>query len=183
MSDFKVIKVDRFYSKAVKDGFDDIVRQIFNNRVEGKEDFRYFDQRLLISTIAVLFSGFGCGYDYYDPYPNSKYVLATCSIMYFILTGLMQLYQWYVEKDIFLVFNEKVGRKDLKWEISSTIGKYDNIYKIEFKTINDQGAVQEYKAEKCCSTFMDVNGQVLVQFLEEWIMKCRSEVKPEKKSS
>jgi len=33
MSDFKVIKVDRFYSKAVKDGFDDIVRQIFNNRV------------------------------------------------------------------------------------------------------------------------------------------------------
>ena len=34
MSDFKVIKVDRFYSKAVKDGFDDIVRQIFNNRVK-----------------------------------------------------------------------------------------------------------------------------------------------------
>lgn len=106
--------------------------------------------------------------------------------------------RWYVEKDIFLVFNEKVGKKELKWEISSTIGKYDNIYKIEFKTINDQGAVQgaicfiksfltkkklEYKAEKCCSTFMDVNGQVLVQFLEEWIMKCRSEVKPEKKSN
>ena len=40
------------------------------------------------------------------------------------------------------MFDEKIGKKDLKWEISSTIGKYDNIYKIEFKTINDQGAVQ-----------------------------------------
>lgn len=40
------------------------------------------------------------------------------------------------------MFNEKVDKKELKWEISSTIGKYDNIYKIEFKTINDQGAVQ-----------------------------------------
>ena len=47
-----------------------------------------------------------------------------------------------MEKDIFLVFNEKVAKKNLRWEISSTIGKYDNIYKIEFKTINDQGAVQ-----------------------------------------
>lgn len=120
-------------------------------------------------------------------------------ILYKLTTRKTYSIRWYVEKDIFLVFNEKIGKKDLKWEISSTIGKYDNIYKIEFKTINDQGAVQgvlfsikhyfsfnknsEYKAEKCCSTFMDVNGQVLVQFLEEWIMKCRSEVKPEKKSN
>ena len=48
MSDFKVIKVDRFYSKAVKDGFDDIVRQIFNNRVKKqiKNDHLYICKRL-----------------------------------------------------------------------------------------------------------------------------------------
>ena len=48
----------------------------------------------MISTLAVLFSAFACGYDYYDPFPGSKYVLASCSISYFILTGILQLYQY-----------------------------------------------------------------------------------------
>lgn len=116
--DFKVIKVDRFDSKAIRHAFDDVGRQTYNNRVskvqriskgcknplkfinlieylqlKGRECNKLVDQRLLISTIAVLFSGFACAYDYYDPYPGSKWVLATCSISYFILTGILQLYQ------------------------------------------------------------------------------------------
>merc|ERR1712131_567892 len=99
-------------------------RQTYNNRLKGRECNKLVDQRLLISTIAVLFSGFACAYDYYDPYPGSKFVLATCSISYFILTGILQLYQWYVEKEIFMVFYEAAGKKELKWELSSDIGKY-----------------------------------------------------------
>ena len=48
--------------------------------------------------------------------------------------------RWYVEKEIFMVFYEAAGKKELKWELSSDIGKYDNMYKLSFKTINDQGA-------------------------------------------
>ena len=39
-----------------------------------------------------------------------------------------------------MVFYEAAGKKELKWELSSDIGKYDNVYKLSFKTINDQGA-------------------------------------------
>ena len=39
-----------------------------------------------------------------------------------------------------MVFYEAAGKKELKWELSSDIGKYDNMYKLSFKTINDQGA-------------------------------------------
>ena len=39
-----------------------------------------------------------------------------------------------------MVFYETHGKKELKWELTSDIGKYDNIYKLSFKTINDQGA-------------------------------------------
>jgi len=180
--DFKVIKVDRFDSKAIRHAFDDVGRQTFNNRLKGRECNKLVDQRLLISTIAVLFSGFACAYDYYDPYPGSKYVLATCSISYFILTGILQLYQWYVEKEIFMVFYEAAGKKELKWELSSDIGKYDNMYKLSFKTINDQGAENELKFEKCVSTFMDVNGQVLFKLLEDYFMECHGAFKLEKKS-
>ena len=31
--DFKIIKVDRFDSKAIRHAFDDIVKQVFKNRV------------------------------------------------------------------------------------------------------------------------------------------------------
>jgi len=180
--DFKVIKVDRFDSKAIRHAFDDVGRQTYNNRLKGRECNKLVDQRLLISTIAVLFSGFACAYDYYDPYPGSKWVLATCSISYFILTGILQLYQWYVEKEIFMVFYEAAGKKELKWELSSDIGKYDNMYKLSFKTINDQGAENELKFEKCVSTFMDVNGQVLFKLLEDFFMECHDAFKLEKKS-
>ena len=47
--------------------------------------------------------------------------------------------RWYVEKEICLVYYEKIGKKELKWEVSSDIGKYDNIYKISFKLYNDEG--------------------------------------------
>ena len=33
MADFKIIKVDRFDSKAIRHAFDDIIKQTFNNRV------------------------------------------------------------------------------------------------------------------------------------------------------
>ena len=38
-----------------------------------------------------------------------------------------------------MVYYEKIGKKELKWEVSSDIGKYDNIYKISFKLYNDEG--------------------------------------------
>ena len=50
--------------------------------------------------------------------------------------------RWYVEKEIFMVFYEEMGKKELKWELSSDIGKYDNMYKLSFKTINDEGSEQ-----------------------------------------
>ena len=39
-----------------------------------------------------------------------------------------------------MVHYEKQGKKELKWELSSDIGKYDNMYKLSFKTVNDQGS-------------------------------------------
>ena len=33
MSEFKIIKVDRFDSKAIRHALDDVAKQVFNNRV------------------------------------------------------------------------------------------------------------------------------------------------------
>ena len=50
------------------------------------------------------------------------------------------MFRWYVEKEIFMVYYEKLAKKEIKWELSSDIGKYDNIYKVSFQLFNDEGA-------------------------------------------
>ena len=46
------------------------------------------------------------------------------------------MFRWYIEKEIFMVFYESNGKKENKWEFSSDIGKYDNMYKLSFKMTN-----------------------------------------------
>ena len=45
--DFKIIKVDRFDSKAIRHAFDDIVKQIFKNRVSKNFNMRYISNFIL----------------------------------------------------------------------------------------------------------------------------------------
>ena len=50
------------------------------------------------------------------------------------------MFRWYIEKEIFMVFYESNGKKENKWEFSSDIGKYDNMYKLSFKMTNAEGS-------------------------------------------
>jgi len=47
---------------------------------------------------------------------------------------------------------------------------------------NSDKIISELKFEKCVSTFMDVNGQVLFKLLEDFFMECHDAFKLEKKS-
>ena len=46
------------------------------------ENYSLVDQRLIICTVACVFSLFAVLYDYWRPFPESQYILATCSIRY-----------------------------------------------------------------------------------------------------
>ena len=47
-----------------------------------------------------------------------------------------------------MVFYETNGKKENKWEFSSDIGKYDNMYKLSFKVINAEGSSSGIKLHK-----------------------------------
>ncbi|EYB85169.1 hypothetical protein Y032_0303g1890 [Ancylostoma ceylanicum] len=50
-----------------------------------------------------------------------KQVLAVCSITYFILMGVLQLYQWYIEKKTFYQAEESDGKQKRIWKWSSEL--------------------------------------------------------------
>lgn len=75
-------KIDKWDWNAVKNALDDAARKFMVNQNAFTEDHALMNGRLIISTIAVLFSGYAILYDYLHPFPESKFVLICCVILY-----------------------------------------------------------------------------------------------------
>ncbi|VDN56884.1 unnamed protein product [Dracunculus medinensis] len=143
--------------------------QILNRKSFWTEKHYLADIRLLISTIAVFFSAFAFIYDYLEPFPKSKPVLATCSITYFILMGILQLYMWYVEKGTFFqAVEEDYQKRHPKryWKWSSSIKKFDDKYTLEAEYTQESLSGQT-KVIKSIGCFIDEDGYVVMPLLEK----------------
>jgi signal peptidase complex subunit 2 len=77
----KPSKIDKWDWNAVKNALDDSTRKFLTSQTSNfKEDHKLMDLRLLISTIAVIFSLTALVYDYLNPFPKSKMLMLFCVI-------------------------------------------------------------------------------------------------------
>uniref|UniRef100_A0A1I7Z0Z8 Signal peptidase complex subunit 2 n=1 Tax=Steinernema glaseri TaxID=37863 RepID=A0A1I7Z0Z8_9BILA len=125
------VKINKWDGVTVRNTLDDSAKKIINETYPVTEKHRLVDGRLLISFISITFAGYALYYDFYFPYPQSRIVLAVCSISYFIMMGVLQLYQWYVEKNIFYQADEKRAGEVRKWTWSSEMQRYDDSYTLQ----------------------------------------------------
>merc|ERR1719189_374688 len=97
------------------------------------------DVRLWICFIAVFVAMFALVWDYFYPFPASKPILVACVAGYFFLMGVLTVYTTYWEKGIFVVALQKDPAgldPDSKWEASSNLKKFDDIYELDLSFLD-----------------------------------------------
>ncbi|KAF7282299.1 hypothetical protein GWI33_002873 [Rhynchophorus ferrugineus] len=180
-------KVNKWDSSAVKNCLDDCVTEVLTKKFNYIESFALMDGRLLICTIAIAVAIYALIWDYLYPFPQSRPVLIFSVLTYFLMMGVLTLYQTYKEKGIFAVCTQKEGsNKGSIWEASSFMGKYDDIYELHLSNKDSgSGKVREFTSKKSCASYIDVNGIICQDLVEKEVTKLHnmlSSVKPAIKS-
>ena len=98
-----------------------------------------------------------------------------------------------IKHNLFIIFLNICLTKNFQYFVNNSFGYLETAvnkicYKLSFMCENYFFKLQMYifserKFERCVSTIMDVEGQVIFQELETFIMDCRAEFKLEKKST
>jgi len=150
----------------VKNALDDSVRKIINDNYGWTERHALTDGRLALSLFSVGVAIFALGFDYFNPFPKSKYVLAFCSIFYFVMMFVIQFYQWYVEKLTFYQAVETEGKVVRYWNWSSDLKRYDHLYDLiaEYSQGNKYG---QMKVTKSIASYITDDGEVLLPVLKK----------------
>jgi uncharacterized membrane protein len=82
--------------------------------------------RLILSTIAIIFSGYALLHDWLHPFPESKSTLACCVLAYFVAIFVLTVYTNYIEKGCFAAAKIKIGNKEHAWKMYSKQKRYNN---------------------------------------------------------
>ncbi|CAH0557882.1 unnamed protein product [Brassicogethes aeneus] len=179
----KTIKINKWDGSAIKNALDDAVREVLTKKYSYTENYCLMDGRLVICSIAVGVAMYALLWDYLYPFPQSRPILIFCVATYFVMMGILTLYTTYKEKGIFAVCVQKDGgKKEKVWEASSYLAKFDDKYNL-ILTYKDGklGSKREAKSIKSVANFVDVNGQVVHNLVENEVTKLHNSLLHEKK--
>jgi len=168
------VKVDKWDGTALKNALDDVVRKIFTDDLKYAEKNLYVDIRLLLSTLGCAVALYALLYDYLYPFPSSRLVLTVCVLTYFVLMSILTLFMTFVEKNIILLCKQREAAgldPDSEWCVQTSLKRFDNMFTVEIsKTDGTTGKKSHGSFVKCVSTWVNVDGVVLVDKLREDVL-------------
>lgn len=179
------VKINKWDTSAVKNCLDDAVKRVMKEEYGYVEDFSLVDQRLFLCTLACSFSLFALLYDYLYPFPQSRIILATCSISYFVLMGVLTLFSMYREGNTFLVALQKdkagVGADNV-YRAGSTLARFSNTYSLTLRYTDGQSkSSRQVKCEKSIVEWFDEEGSLLMEQFFADVSNLHSDISKAKK--
>ena len=112
--------IEKWDWNAVKNALDDSARKFLTSQSGFQEDHALMNGRLVLSTIAILFSGYALLDDWLHPFPESRSTLIMCVVAYFLTVVILTLYTTYTERGCFVAAKAKSSEnKSCVWRVYS----------------------------------------------------------------
>lgn len=178
------VKIEKWDGSKVKHALDDAAKKIMNE-FGYEESHSLTDQRLAICTVACTLSLGALVYDYFFPFPASKYVLGFCSLGYFTLMLVFTIFVAFKEKNYVYwgVQKDKAGLGPVHyWSVQSSLKRYDHIYTIIIAFHHGKTNQRtEATISKSIGSWFDTDGYLVEQELMKDVKALHAEVLRERK--
>ena len=153
---------NRYDPYVIKGKLDEYIIHELNESHKYKQTFGYSNTRLLIGSIATIFTIICHVYEYiyHAHFPGDYNITVVCVIGYFLMNFLYQIFEYYYEKETFYSgIPDPADASSI--DISSSIKRFDEFYYVKLFVYDKNNNRREIEFKNSVGKFFSDDGYIV----------------------